>query len=364
MLLNSFDEWSPLKEVVVGNPAPYTRHDIDLSFILVFCEMTHHRNPAIHKVKKRYVDELREDVDGLVETLEDLGIRVHRPTDLKRETKFKTPYWQSTGGPALNVRDRALILGDEIIETAPLIRARYFENDLLKPIFYNYFKAGARWTNMPMPMMTDHSFDLSYVNDVDQDMHGTEASLQQTPSPFDVGYEMMIDAAQCLRFGEDVVVNVAVENHELGLQWMERHLGDRFRLHRMYRLTDNHIDSFFMPLKPGKLLVRSPKVRDALPAPLQKWDLISPPEPTEHLFPTYEDDDLVLTSRYIDLNVLSIDEERVIVNSLNPELIRTLEKEGFTPIPVRHRHRRIFGGGFHCLTLDTVREGTKQKYFD
>ena len=72
---------------------------------------------------------------------------------------------------------------------------------------------------------------------------------------------------------------------------------------------------------------------------------------------------IILTTKYIDLNVLSVDEDKIIVNSLFPELIKTLEKHGFTPIPVRHRHRRIFGGGFHCFTLDTVREGSLEDYF-
>jgi len=108
---------------------------------------------------------------------------------------------------------------------------------------------------------------------------------------------------------------------------------------------------------------RAPRFFEMLPEPLQKWDIISPPEPTENIFPTYEEDDLILTSKCIDLNVLSIDEERVIVNALFPDLIKTLEKHGFTPIPVRHRHRRLFGGGFHCFTLDTVRQGSSEDYF-
>jgi N-dimethylarginine dimethylaminohydrolase len=38
------------------------------------------------------------------------------------------------------------------------------------------------------------------------------------------------------------------------------------------------------------------------------------------------------------------------------------DREGFTVVPVRHRHRRLFGGGFHCFTLDTVRDGPVENY--
>jgi glycine amidinotransferase len=69
-----------------------------------------------------------------------------------------------------------------------------------------------------------------------------------------------------------------------------------------------------------------------------------------------------IASRYIDINVLSVNEDTVVVNSHYPELIDLLEKRGFTVAPVRHRHRRLFGGGFHCFTLDTVRAGGCEAY--
>jgi glycine amidinotransferase len=379
-MINSFDEWSPLKEVIVGSPINYNTQDLELSFKLFFhdvayatflypyYEKSNDPNAAIaqatsstRKLGKKYLEELTEDVEELVTTLEGLGVKVHKPMTLSHPIKFKTPYWEATCIPALNVRDQAIIIGNEIIETPPQIRARYFENDLLKPIFYHYFNQGAKWTTMPRPIMTDRSFDMSYVSS--DRTPCVENIYTQNTSEFDVGHEMMIDGAQCIRLGKDIIVNVATENHWLGFQWLERHLGDKFRLHKIFQLTDNHIDSIVLPLRPGKLLLRNPQFLDKLPEFLQKWDIIYPPEPTENIFPQYEDDELILTTKYIDLNILSVDEEKVIVNSLFPELMTTLEKHGFTPIPVRHRHRRLFGGGFHCFTLDTVREGKLEDYF-
>ncbi|MCK5719763.1 MAG: hypothetical protein KAH84_07410 [Thiomargarita sp.] len=376
MMVNSFDEWSPLKEIIVGSPINYELPELELSFKLFFHDVAHssfyyptyektnnnEKNPTTKKLQKRYVEELAEDVEELANTLVKLGVKVHRPTTLNKVIDFKTPYWEATGLPALNVRDQAIIMGNEIIETAPQVRARYFENDLLKTVFYEYFKDGSAWTSMPRPIMSDQSFDTSYVSGE------TNPCIQQVypqkTSEFDVGFEMMIDAAQCIRFGKDILINVANENHELGLQWFERHLGDKFRFHRLYRFADNHIDSLVLPLRPGTLLLRNPSIVNKLPKELQKWDKIYAPEPQDNIFPSYEDDDLILTSKFIDLNVLSIDEETVIVNSLFPELIKTLEKHGFTTIPVRHRHRRLFGGGFHCFTLDMVREGSAlEDYF-
>jgi glycine amidinotransferase len=33
-------------------------------------------------------------------------------------------------------------------------------------------------------------------------------------------------------------------------------------------------------------------------------------------------------------------------------------------IPQKIRHSRMLGGGYHCITLDTRRKGTMERYFD
>lgn len=383
MQLNSFDEWSPLREVVVGSAKNYITHERELSFYLFYHEniindnnvRSEWRYPRVaaldgnrggqttahSAIKLRYVEELIEDLEGIADTLRSLSVKVYRPLDVDDSTvEVRTLAWSASVVPPLNVRDNTIILGDEIIETPPMIRSRYFETKLMTPIFAHYFKLGARWTTMPRPIMTDASFDLSYAH------HSAGGPVEPISdpqcSPYDVGYEMMIDGAQCLRLGRDVIVNVSNANHAMGCDWLERHLAGRFRIHRVHRLSDSHIDSMVLALRPGTLLVRSAGVADLLPEQLQKWDMIVAPPPGANSFPVYDDDDLVLTSPYIDLNVLSVSPDTVIANSACPELIKTLEQHGFTVVPVRHRHRRLFGGGFHCFTLDTVREGHAEDY--
>ncbi|WBB53717.1 glycine amidinotransferase [Verrucosispora sp. WMMD573] len=376
MHLNSYDEWSPLREVVVGSALNYTSHERELSFDLFFHDNLirsewYYPRLAVSPsdgsserlaIKQRYVDELNEDVDGIASTLESLGVTVHRPLDVRSDTaSVRTLAWEAAVVPPLNVRDNTLILGDEIVETPPMVRARYFETQFLKPIFARYFAEGARWTVMPRPLMTDSSFDLSYAES--SSIGGpTEPIRNPQPSAYDVGFEMMFDGAQCLRLGRDIVVNVSTVNHAYAVDWLERHFEGRFRFHRVHRLSDSHIDSMVLALRPGTLLVRSEAVAEKLPAPLRSWDMIIPPPPEGNNFPTYADDDLVLTSPFIDLNVLSVDPDTVLVNEACPELIKTLEQRKFTVVPVRHRHRRLFGGGFHCFTLDTVRDGGPEDY--
>ncbi|MEU2440219.1 glycine amidinotransferase [Streptomyces rubradiris] len=381
MRLHSYDDFTPLKEIIIGSAENYLGHDRDLSF-----ELFHHENltgfrsdwayPRLAQagtgtggqnwaVKQRYAEELNEDVENLAATLIDLGVTVHRPIPLPPDAaRIAGLGWQAAPTPALNIRDNTLIVGDQIIETPPAIRSRYLETQLLHRVFRAYQDAGARWTVMPRPTLTDLSFDLSYARDTATTLGGpTEPIDDPRPSPYDVGLEMMLDGAQVLRLGRDLVVNVAQDNHEQGLRWLQRHLGHDYRVHRVWRMADNHIDSMVLALKPGAFLARHDGIRDLMPEPLRSWRYIVPPEPDPGAFPVYDDDeDLVLTSPYIDLNVLSVDEHTVLVNQECTGLAKTLETAGFDVVPVRHRHRRLFGGGFHCFTLDTHRDGDLEDY--
>ncbi|WP_328916125.1 MULTISPECIES: glycine amidinotransferase [unclassified Streptomyces] len=381
MRLNCHDDFTPLREVIVGSAANYVGHDRDVSF-----ELFHHQNltgfrsdwayPRLTQaghgtrgqnwaIRQRYAEELHEDVEGLAVTLAGLGAVVHRPLPLPADAApIAGLGWQAAPTPALNIRDNTLILGDEIIETPPAVRSRYLETRLLAPVFTGYWECGARWTTMPRPTLTDASFDLSYARDAATTLGGpTEAIEDPRPGPYDVGVEMMLDGAQVLRLGRDLVVNVAQDNHTRGAEWLQRHLGDRYRVHRVWRMADNHIDSMVLALKPGVFLARHDGIRDLMPEPLRSWRYIVPPEPDAGAFPVYDDyEDLILTSPYIDLNVLSVDEHTVLVNEECAGLIKVLEAEHFTVVPVRHRHRRLFGGGFHCFTLDTHRTGGFEDY--
>ncbi|TJW54871.1 MAG: hypothetical protein E5X59_06335 [Mesorhizobium sp.] len=97
-----------------------------------------------------------------------------------------------------------------------------------------------------------------------------------------------------------------------------------------------------------------------LPKGLQSWDAI-----------IFADEEILnadsketpLASKYISMNVLSIDPERVIISDQAPQTIRSLEKAGFTPIPTRLRHSRLYTGGFHCATLDIRRDEELETYF-
>lgn len=99
-------------------------------------------------------------------------------------------------------------------------------------------------------------------------------------------------------------------------------------------------------------------VRDMLPEKFKKWKFIVPEDLTPQLdVAGMTDIDIQLaSSRGMDINVLSLDEKRVLVNRRAVGVIKALEQNGFEPILVDLDNGEIFAGGIHCSTLDLVRE--------
>ena len=86
---NSYDEWSRLREVVVGHSDLYNGHDIDSSFRLFYFDNV--RPPIdVHRVEipSQLLDELEEDIEELVKTLQYAKVKVLRPAPMRSHLLF------------------------------------------------------------------------------------------------------------------------------------------------------------------------------------------------------------------------------------------------------------------------------------
>ena len=155
-VVNSHNEWDPLEEVIVGAGIPSDLPAIDFSFKLFFHDNIYghciertqdllengiimEESTPRHYITKRLVEEHNEEVENYANILSELGVVVKRPKIPETVHRVKTPNWESTIHPALNVRDLTMIVGNEIIETPVSCRWRYHENDYLKHLFFDYF---------------------------------------------------------------------------------------------------------------------------------------------------------------------------------------------------------------------------------
>jgi glycine amidinotransferase len=359
-VVNSHNGWSPLEEIIVGTPFHLDYSD-DISFQLFFYrniyqECVYDSEEGVWvafptgKPSNRLRDELNEDLQGFISILEGEGIRVRQPDVVTEAKTIQSPYWTAALCHALMSRDLFIVIGDEIIETAPMVRSRYFEADLYKTLFTEYFLQGARWTVAPKSRLQDRNFDYSYAVE-----HGYTGKLPEDPF-----FEIMFDGPQIVRIGRDLLFNCSNENHRMGLRWLQRHLGSGYRIHEI-GITDHHVDGQVIPLKPGTLLVHESVDMSQMPPALQKWDRIL--YRTLENPPAVDNDGLpLLASQDIGMNVLSLDEDKVMVQDIQIPLIRSLEQAGFTPVPCRWRHGCTVGGGFHCMTLDIRRRSVLEDY--
>lgn len=363
----SHNEWDPLEEVIVGDGFPESMPLLDFSFQHFFHDNIFGEpiySEDCHKfINKRHVAEHNEDIENFAELLASHNITVKRPKIPKKFINTKTLAWNSSNYPALNVRDLTMIVGDEIIEVSSSSRWRYFENDYLKHIFLDYFKRGARWTQSPKPIVTDNSFDMKYVYKTPGAKEHFDKLRSRHKHDLDCGIEIMYDAANCMRLGEHILFNASTDHDRLGATWLQRHLGDQYKVW-VVEIADSHIDSIFLPVRPGLAIITDRDVVGKLPKPLQKWDFVYIP-----IINRSENDiknqNIRLASPRIWINLLSIDPNTVICHTeYYDQLKMRLRKYNVDVIPSRIRHCEIFGGGHHCTTIDIRRKGCLVNYFD
>ena len=59
-----------------------------------------------------------------------------------------------------------------------------------------------------------------------------------------------------------------------------------------------------------------------------------------------------------EVNMLSINEETILVNNYNKTVFDFLERHKINPVIVPFRHRWFWDGGVDCVTQDLYREGS------
>jgi glycine amidinotransferase len=354
--VNSFNEWDPLEEVIVGRleGAVLPGYEPSVTASMPSGITRTLRWIAGWKYPRFVVETAQRQLDNFIHILEAEGVRVRRPDVVPFSRRFKSPFWSSRGYNVANPRDGLLLLGDEILETPMAWRCRYFEMAAYRSLLKEYFAAGARWTAAPRPMLRDELYDRSFR--IPEEGEPIRYAINE--------FEPVFDAADFIRCGRDIFMTRSNVTNALGLEWLRRHVGDRYRIHQLESRCRQpmHIDSSFMPMAPGKVLV-NPEYIDVerLPAMFTSWDVLVAPRPNK--LDNFWYKLFGMTSKWIGMNILMLDEKRVIVEESQKDMIKAFEGWGFEPIPCSFVHYAFFGGSFHCSTLDVRRRGTLQSYF-
>lgn len=348
--VNSFNEWDPLEEVIVGvvDGASFPSWHIALEPVLPSDQHEVFRRNAGKPFPAEHIAAANKDLEEFVHILEGEGVRVRRPIALDQQQSFSGPGWTSTGLYTAMPRDVLLVIGDEIIECPLAWRSRYYETLGYRSLLKEYFHNGAKWSTAPKPELRDEQYDYEW----------TEGKQDEPARLVITEFEPTFDAADFVRCGRDIFAQKSNVTNEFGIAWLRRHLGDKYRIH-VFEFNDPHpmhIDATLVPLAPGKLLINPERVLE-VPKVFRGWHVFHAPQP---IIP--DDHTLYMTSKWINMNILMLDQQRVIVERQDEPMIAALKQWGFKPIPCNFRNFNSFGGSFHCATLDVRRRGKLESY--
>jgi N-dimethylarginine dimethylaminohydrolase len=302
-MISSYNEWSPLKRIIVGSATDANWPVNDPVFALESEKTTWKESPVPRgPVPERIIEETNEDLDSLVTTLMSLGVEVTRPDPLNFQVH--------DGLYNYCPRDRLLVYGSTIVDPAMMYPCRDMElqcyHDIVDQAEHYYFM------------------------------------------PRNEGF--VLDAANVCRLGDKMLFLESSSGNRKAYDWLCNVFPDvEIELCNFY--AGVHIDSTIVPLREGLVMLNASRVTfDNVPRVFDGWHKIWVNDVVAQGFHEYP-----YASKWIAMNMLVVDPHTVICDRNQTELIRTLESYKFTVVPLELRHSRTLGGGFHCVTLDLER---------
>ena len=384
-VVNSWNEWDPLKRVIVGRPEgtnvpapePAWWHDLPKGDYPL---------GSYGPFPQEMVDAANEQMDYFVKVLENRGAQVDRVVVhpcLLFNRPISTPDWTQLNCHGVNnVRDVFLCHGKYLIEATATRRSRWYEYLNLRPLFEQYFKEDPEVVHFaaPKPRLTDESYVKNYYYYFDNVWTNEEKRRRLYNREFQLTEkEPLWDAADAMRFGKDIFHQYSSVTNRSGMDWLKRMFAEfGIRVHPVEFDTpddpnklDNfhpwHLDDSLVPLRPG-LAMCNPDWKPRTPEMLElfkknDWELIPAARPT-HVFKHQ----ISLTHAYgskpwISMNTLSIDPKTVCVEAHQTAYCEQLDKLGFEVLSIPYEKVSPLGGSFHCTTLDIYREGKLEDYF-
>lgn len=304
MKISSSNEWGKLKSIVVGSATNANWPSNDPVFAKEGEKTLWKETPVPSgPVPQHIIDEANEDLQDLANVLTKLDVTVYRPYELD--------FVNREGMYNYCPRDRLLIAGDRIIDPAMMYPCRDQEIEAL-------------------------DFVLDYAGSVHK-------------MPRDRG--MVMDAANVSRLGRTWLYLLSDSGNQPAADWLQQQLPD-ITIEACNFYSGVHIDSTITPLREGFVVLNASRVTPQnCPRAFDGWTKLWVADVEAQDFYQYP-----YASKWIGMNMLSVDPNTVIVDREQYKLIEDLESAGFTTIPLQMRHARTLGGGFHCVTLDLVRE--------
>lgn len=315
----SKNEWDPLKKVLVG-VADHAQIPNDRSVRVVnYADVSDENQIPYGSYPQKVIDEVNQDLETFVSFLQGEGVEVVRPDRIHVNYYNYCP------------RDSTIICGDRSIPTPMSINSRY-----------NEWKSYEQHLSNVTDLSVIHSEDA--YNDECIGNPDILALSEKEPA---------FDAANVIRANDDLLYLVSNSGNKKGAELLRQTLGVNVHLlENVYSYM--HIDSTVCFLREGLMLLNPSRIKsiDVLPKVFQTWDVIWCPEPVDiGYYKNYNN-----SSPWLNMNLLSVSPGKVVIEEHQHNLRKELEKHSIECAMLPMRHSRTLGGGFHCVTLDLIRE--------
>ncbi len=328
------NEYGELKSVILGRATGANWPTGDYYFDRMMSLSTFKGKTPSGKVPQSVIDEAEYDLLTMKHILEDNNVNVHRPEIVDWST-ITSVYGHTTSGMhTYSARDLLLTIGDMVIECPTPFISRQNEFRAYDVIRQEAIKDNCKWIAAPKARMEPAECVVG----------NNKINLTERYPIF--------DAANVMKFNDKLLYLKSSTANDIGARWLQNIVGTEFEVivwEDVY--AHAHIDSTIISLAKDTILVNATRVKEEqLPTFMKDYKKIWVNDCVEgkfHKFP--------YASKWIGMNILPINDETVMLDTIQKPLMEQLKKEKFKVITVPLRQSRTLGGGHHCVTCDLER---------
>ena len=261
---------------------------------------------------------LAADVERVVDTFEQHGVRVLRPRPFHPDELGYLGHLQG-GHSLLYPADPTFVLGKHVIETCIRRPFRRKEAWATRDVLMPHIDRDPSLRHVAMPPAEPHP------------------AGDEGPGPFLEGGDIMV-------VGRDVLCGATdLTSNDRGRAWLRRYLEpDGYRVHPIdVQGTWLHLLGVMCVLREGLVMAHLPALGGNLPDPVADWDLIEVTEEETRMLATVG---------------MSLDQGRHIIDRRLERVIDEIGERGIEPIPIEIEHLSAWGGAVRCVALPISRD--------
>lgn len=294
-----------------------------------------------HRFPAELLRRADEELAHFALILQENGVQVYRP---------KSVDWCKVGGyTAAMPRDGLLTVGNTIIEACFAWKCRQQEIDLAFTDILDELEIDSLVKVVRAPRVARTESIYEGVGSRQDGIH--EWAINNSRPAF--------DAADFMRFGKTLIGQLSNVTNKKGVKYLQDAVPEGYTV-EVLDVTDEHamhIDATILPLRQGLLIYNPERVTETSLRKhklFQNWELHAYPHPPSRR----ESPPRYMTSGWLLMNVLSLDETKVVVEAGDTEFAEYIKTFGMEPIMCPFQHVNSIGGSFHCATVDLIRQET------